>query len=1086
LKKQYLIPAIDDMQRALGLLDNDRRKDENDPSNGNAIPSISERSGQDLTKDCRRLLDRLEKEYNRPAPKKTEKRRQRSNSGQKPQQQQHTADSQNHRQKPRPESTNNQNDRDHSTSHAKSYTKEAPAPQVPGTVAASAAQQKKDVMRLLLARHSMQQEQKGANGKRNGSRAPSSRPGEAFFLLQWNWWVQFCRYVDLFDLQLRERSKNGKDIQMDTTATARIQRVLALLPPGAVFPDKIRPDPMDGSKKDGSSEDSDDDSEEEDGDEIIKWPGPIDNSFLLVDPSDRFYREWYDPDFNAENESKNHPPLKPNLVRGYHFELIPREVYNALRSWYGETTPSLCRRTTAENGIVLYPTHPGLPKRPSPTTLMISRRECPRCNTCRASGAIRKCQRCMSVQYCDKACQQSHWPIHRPYCNEILAKMSKMDEDTSQGSLAESILPLDSNGRVGLNQLGNTCFMNSVLQSLSHATPLTRFFLTGRFKSDLNTDNPIGAGGKLALAYETVMRELWMKSGVRAFSPVSLKRAIASFAPRFAGCLQHDAPEFLAFLLDGLHEDLNRIRKAPYVEMPDVSNGQNMAIAAAEAWDAHKRRNDSLVMDTFYGQFQSTCICPQCNRVSVSFDAFNHVSVEIPQQVQSVPIAISVVVVFADGRTPLEVGVPLRRQAPVAELKKRVSEYSLIPVRNLTMALVSENRIYKLIDDKMHVSMLDLRNDVIVAYEINPDDMRGGFGVVVTHCMLGDDHDDKMDKDVADTEEGKNSGGVERKLVGIPFITTVPNDSSCHDLYRSIWGAVRRMIVNSPSSPAMPEDPSQERIFSSGGLDSPEDVLTIRVVDSRDNPREVFEVEQGRGKTSILPTQSTTPLSEILGPESLDEYLFLFLEWKNPPDAETPIIDFRRFFEIQPHPSLDEAVRIEQEQALKSKRGVTLDQCFQSFSRPERLDENNMWYCSRCKDHVCALKTMKLWRLPNILVVHLKRFHGFRRDKLDTYVHFPFENLDMDPYTAHWTSASEGDKAFVDNTVPAEYDLFAVVNHYGRMGFGHYTAFAMQWDETGMSRDWNLFDDSTVRPVHPNEIRTSAAYILFYRRRQFN
>ena len=80
---------------------------------------------------------------------------------------------------------------------------------------------------------------------------------------------------------------------------------------------------------------------------------------------------------------------------------------------------------------------------------------------------------------------------------------------------------------------------------------------------DLNTSNPLGTGGKLALAYEVFLKDIWMKQGITSISPTALKRAIALFAPRFANYQQHDAQEFLAYLFDGLHEDLNRIRRAP-------------------------------------------------------------------------------------------------------------------------------------------------------------------------------------------------------------------------------------------------------------------------------------------------------------------------------------------------------------------------------------------------------------------------------------------------------------------------------------------------------------------------------------------
>lgn len=58
-----------------------------------------------------------------------------------------------------------------------------------------------------------------------------------------------------------------------------------------------------------------------------------------------------------------------------------------------------------------------------------------------------------------------------------------------------------------------------------------------------------------------------------------------------------------------------------------------------------------------------------------------------------------------------------------------------------------------------------------------------------------------------------------------------------------------------------------------------------------------------------------------------------------------------------------------------------------------------------------------------------------------------------------------------------KYDLFAVSNHYGGLGGGHYTAFAKkngQWDE---------YDDSSVRPAEKSQIISSAAYVLFYKRK---
>lgn len=68
--------------------------------------------------------------------------------------------------------------------------------------------------------------------------------------------------------------------------------------------------------------------------------------------------------------------------------------------------------------------------------------------------------------------------------------------------------------------------------------------------------------------------------------------------------------------------------------------------------------------------------------------------------------------------------------------------------------------------------------------------------------------------------------------------------------------------------------------------------------------------------------------------------------------------------------------------------------------QPERLDASETWYCGRCRAHVRAEKKLDLWSVPELLVVHLKRFSYSRhsRDKLDAPVDFPLSGLDLSPF----------------------------------------------------------------------------------------
>jgi ubiquitin carboxyl-terminal hydrolase 4/11/15 len=121
--------------------------------------------------------------------------------------------------------------------------------------------------------------------------------------------------------------------------------------------------------------------------------------------------------------------------------------------------------------------------------------------------------------------------------------------------------------------------------------------------------------------------------------------------------------------------------------------------------------------------------------------------------------------------------------------------------------------------------------------------------------------------------------------------------------------------------------------------------------------------------------------------------------------------------------------------AARRKHGITLDECFSETSKSEILSEDNAWYCSRCKELRRATKTLEIWTVPDILIIHLKRFSGNRsfRDKADELVDFPVQGLDL--------TGKVGFPEDKDQT----YDLFAVDNHYGGLGGGHYTATAQNF-----------------------------------------
>ena len=156
----------------------------------------------------------------------------------------------------------------------------------------------------------------------------------------------------------------------------------------------------------------------------------------------------------------------------------------------------------------------------------------------------------------------------------------------------------------------------------------------------------------------------------------------------------------------------------------------------------------------------------------------------------------------------------------------------------------------------------------------------------------------------------------------------------------------------------------------------------------------------------------------------------------------------------------------------RSQKSTTVEQCIAKYCQMEQLEETEMWYCSQCSEHVRAWKQFHLYRAPPILIVHLKRFQysasTHRRDKIDYFIDFPLKGLDLTKEVMHQMDKEK-----------AIYDCYAVSNHYGGLGGGHYTAYAMSTDGV-----WCHFDDSRVTTgSDPTEVISSAAYVLYYRRR---
>ena len=638
----------------------------------------------------------------------------------------------------------------------------------------------------------------------------------------------------------------------------------------------------------------------------------------------------------------------------------------------------------------------------------------------------------------------------------------------------DSLLTKNVNhGVCGGHNLGNTCFMNSSIACLSNCSELTAYFLTEKFKQNINKKNKQGLQGKLAYAWYDLLKQYWTTK-TRTGDPSAVKSTVAKKVKKFAGYGQQDSNEFMTEFLSILNEDLNKSDKKEYKELKEKGNDETELDCAKRFWDLHLKRNDSIITDLFCGLLKSNVVCSECGFNNITFDPFNTLTLAIPNRNyikeridKYMDTSLFYIPKYCFGKScTLEIHVP--KDIKYKDLGQEINKLDKFGYK-------LDKLIYIKVSDSKLKNIMDLNEEKgnKAEYIFAFDDLRKNENTKIIPLYMYKSESISAFPRILFLEENATFAELKKQIYYYArnFITSpytkneeekdsldnklqhLKNNNELKTEEREKYINDSIELIDKEFNKIFVEDKDKEELNEYFN-DFPYKITLTKTFEDT-NHITLFE-----GKNNL---ESLKELNITTDENSIKSLL------ENKDYCINIILKHKSKYSI-PKINLNSCVSFQGKDVGARVKEINLDDLLDYFCSDEHLEKGNEWKCGNCHKKVNITKKFSIFYVPKLLIICLKRFakSGYGYGKDDTHINFPIENLDMGKYIC----GPDKDHS--------KYDLFAVSQHYGGCGGGHYTAVCKNIDG-----NWYSYNDSSVSSTSASSAITSAAYVLFYRRKNW-